>query len=87
MSARGTWRVGQAQSYNMNCVGTNAQEVTRCSDYKQAFQERGVQEEGGVTWLLIVSCFCSSLQLRSEDPAPQRQGALQLCQFSERPGP
>lgn len=47
MSARGTWRVGQAQSYHMSCVGTNAQEVTRCSDYEQAFQEKGVREEGG----------------------------------------
>lgn len=43
--------------------------------------------EGGLTWPLTPSCFCSSLQLRSEDPAPQRQGALQLRQFPERPGP
>lgn len=47
MSARGTWHMGQAQSYNMSCVGTNAQEVTRCSNYEQAFQEKGVREEGG----------------------------------------
>lgn len=76
----------------MSCVGTSVQEVTRCPKSEELFRRRDCEKkvdlgEGRVTGLLTPSCFCSSLQLRSEDPASQRQGALQLCQFSERPGP
>lgn len=43
---------------------------------------------GKVAMLVLTpSCFCSSFQLGGEDSTPQRQGALQLCQLSERPRP